>query len=1225
MRVALACLHLTAVCTLKAAPAIEWIDHGTHRSSKITLNSNTPAGFTVIPPADSGIEFQNRLSNQRSLERRGLLSGSGIAAGDVDGDGWVDLYFCGLDSPNRLYRNNGNWSFSEIKPTGGIDCANTDSTGAALADIDGDSDLDLLVTASGNGTRLFLNQGDATFVETTTAAGLRSTLGSMSMALADIDGDRDLDLYVANFRPTTIMDESTTRFSGRNINGVPTVTHVNGQPTSLPVYTNRFTISPTKKILELGQVDQLFLNDGAGKFTERGFTSGHFFDEQGNPLTEPPRDWGLAVQMRDFTGDGAPDIYVCNDLYTPDRIWINRGDGTFSALPELALRNTSTFSMGVDFADIDRDGDSDFFVVDMLSPDHQNYHTQLNMTPPAANGVGLNQNRQQILRNTLQLNLGDNTYAEISQLSGVAATDWSWGPIFLDVDLDGYEDILVTNGQHRDFQNIDHAMRLESQRQGRGLSQSQFQQLINSYPPLQTPNFAFRNRGDLTFENVSSAWGFDQSGISQGMALADLDNDGDLDVIQNNLNAAATLLRNNTTAPRIRVQLSGLAPNTAGIGAKIEIASASFQQSQQILAAGRYLSSDQAARTFAANPSTEPYQLTIRWRSGKVTTIRDVRPNTLYEVNEAEAAQTPSTPSEPTGQEGIQFTDLSQDLNHTHQEAAFDDMLRQPLLPRRFSQPGPGLAWIDLDGDSWEELVIGSGRGGRLAILSNDQGHLTPASRLNKNIPKSRRDITSVLAWPSRPSGMLIAHSNYEDGTPSGEAVSILNGQTGELETLLTATESSIGVMATSDLDQDGDLDLFVGGRIRPGRYPQPADSFLYENIDGRLKLKHTFPALGMVTAAVFTDLDNDGKQELVLTREWDSLAVFSLTKFAPQDVTATWKIDQLRGWWNGLATGDFNNDGRMDLVATNWGNNHKYNLAHDRRLRIYYGDFNRDGIHDIVESYTDSETNTELPLRSLRTVGFALPQVRQRMRTFERYAKSKLQEIYGSLLDNAPSLTANHLAHTLYLNQGDHFVAHPLPRLAQLAPAFGIAVADFDSDGIEDLFLAQNFFATNRGTHRYDAGRGLLLRGNGDGSFQSVPHTESGIAIYGEQRAAAVADFDHDGRPDLAVSQNGSATKLFRNNSTERSLRIRLQGSPPNPHAVGAQMRIVGDKQSSPLREIVLATGWLTAPASTQLMAMGEGQNTLHIRWPNGSETKTKIPATATEITIKASGEIFP
>src|SRR5688572_28146818 len=406
------------------------------------------------------------------------------------------------------------------------------------------------------------------------------------MALADVEGDGDLDLYVANFRPTTLMDRPDVKFTVNLVDGRTVVTAVNGTPTSAPEYVGRFTVNESGTVLEHGEVDALYLNNGRGAFTSMSFTNGAFLDEMGQPLREPPRDWGLAVQLHDFTGDGAPDIYVCNDLFTPDRIWVNDGRGKFRALPTLALRNTSTFSMGVDFGDLNRDGHTDFFVVDMLSPDHRKRQVQMGQASPMWWPVGVYETRPQLARNTLQVNRSDGTFAEIAHYAGVEASDWSWGPIFIDVDLDGYEDILVSNGQLRDFQNADWGERIAQAQVGKRLSQADIFALLKDFPPLRAPDIAYRNRGDLTFEEVGAAWGFNTPDISQGMCLADLDNDGDMDVVMNNLNEEAGLYRNEGSGARVGVRLKGKAPNTVGVGARITVRGGAVERQDQEMICG---------------------------------------------------------------------------------------------------------------------------------------------------------------------------------------------------------------------------------------------------------------------------------------------------------------------------------------------------------------------------------------------------------------------------------------------------------------------------------------------------------------------------------------------------------------------------------------------------------------------------------------------------------------
>src|SRR2546426_3724494 len=603
LQLALGSLFLAQGGFLAESSGLNWQTGQGYRWSELSVPQIGKTGFTFLLPETTGITFTNFITDERSVTNQNLLNGSGVALGDVDGDGRCDVYLCRLDgNNNKLFRNLGNWQFEDITDSAGVGCGGQNSTGAVFADIDGDGDLDLLVNSMGGGTRVFVNDGKGHFKETTAQAGVASRTAGTSLALADVDGDGDLDLYVSNYRSSTIREEVGTKFSINIVDGKPVLVKVNGKPASSPEYAGRFAVGPHGKILEFGEVDVLYLNDGKGHFTPLSFTNGDFFvDEDGKRLTEPPGDWGLAVQFHDLDGDGAPDIYVCNDLFTPDRIWVNDGRGKFRALPRLALRNTSTFSMGVDFADIDRDGYVDFFDVDMLSRDHQKRHVQVSESNPTPLPVGLIDIRPQVLRNNLQINRGDGTFAEATYYAGLEASEWSWGPIFLDVDLDGFEDILVTNGQLRDFQNIDMANRIEALRAAGKLTRPEWLKLLRSYPSLVTAKVVFRNRGNRTFEEKGAEWGFSTPGISQGMCLADLDGDGDLDVVVNNLNGAVGLYRNESHAPRVAVRLKGQAPNTRGIGAKIWLYGGAVPvQSQEMICGGRYLSGDDAMRVFAA-------------------------------------------------------------------------------------------------------------------------------------------------------------------------------------------------------------------------------------------------------------------------------------------------------------------------------------------------------------------------------------------------------------------------------------------------------------------------------------------------------------------------------------------------------------------------------------------------------------------------------------------------
>src|SRR6266480_1907821 len=590
------------------------------KATLLKITSKKEAGFTRVEAP--GIRFANLCPASRSITNQIYLNGSGLAAGDVDGDGWCDLFFAGLENQSALYRDLGNWRFKDITQEAGLTNVVRDATGVALVDIDGDGDLDLIVNSVGNGTWIYLNDGKGRF--TPSDQVLNQGLGGTSLALADVDEDGDLDLYVANYRTSTIRDQPNTRFSIRTVNGKPQVSAVDGRPISDPDLKHRFDYSVAMNagsgnfnLQENGEPDALYLNDGRGHFTPVSWTSGAFLDEYGKPLQLPPFDWGLSVMMRDLNGDGRPDVYVCNDFKSPDRIWINQGHGQFKAAPRAAFRHTSLASMAVDAADINRDGFYDILVVDMLSREHRRRLSQILDLKPEASGSGDVFARPQYSQNTLFLSRGDGTYAETAWFSGLAASEWSWTPVFLDVDFDGYEDLLVSTGFERDNMQADVLAEIERQKSARSLTTTELLNLRKLFPRLATPNLAFRNLKNGKFEEVSREWGFDQKGVSQGMILADLDNDGDMDVVCNNFNAGPLLFRNEAAAPRIAVSLKGLAPNTEGIGAEIRLFGPGPVQRQEMIAGARYLSSDQPLRSFAAPGRS--LAMEIKWPSGRLS------------------------------------------------------------------------------------------------------------------------------------------------------------------------------------------------------------------------------------------------------------------------------------------------------------------------------------------------------------------------------------------------------------------------------------------------------------------------------------------------------------------------------------------------------------------------------------------------------------------------------
>ena len=1219
-----------------------WHQERNYKWSELQVPPEGKPGFTLLPPEQTGITFTNPMDERVLATNRVLPNGSGVAIGDIYNNGLPAIFLCSLDGHNALYKNLGGMKFKDVTQASGINCSNLICRGAVFADINGDGWLDLLVSTTGSGVLCFTNKGDGTFVECSQSAGTLSRYGATTLALADIDGRGPLDLYVADYR----VEDSRDRMEFDNVD----IFKVNGELTVAPALQDRF-IFTNGTILEYGEPDLVYRNDGKGHFSALSWTDGTFLDEEGNPLTGPPKDWGLTAAFRDLNGDGAPDLYVCNDYWTPDRLWLNDGKGHFRAAPPLALRHTSKFSMGVDFADIDRDGRMDFCVMDMLSQDWRVRKRQLMVSGSPRSPIGTIADRPQIPQNVLFRNRGDGTFEEIAAYAGVAASGWSWQPVFIDVDLDGWEDMIIPTGFAYDLNDADTMEKTEKLRRAGTLvppkvgadgqpeartaqeqKTEELYQVNRLAEPLKTPIVGFRNLGNLKFAEAGAAWGLAQPALHNGIAVGDLDQDGGLDFVVNNLGSAASVYHNHGSAPRVAVRLKGLSPNTQGIGAKIKLLDGAVpMQSQEVACGGMYLSGSDPERVFAAGKS-QSMRIEVKWRSGRESIVEDVKPNRLYEIEEVGAAGMTNRPAEVA--ERPYFQDVSGMISHEHHQEYYDDYARQPLLPWQLSQAGPGVAWVDLRGDKQEELVIGSGRGGNLGVyIPNTNGSLVHV--LAKSILPE--DLTGIVGWVPGPNAraLVMGRDNYEStGTPP--SASVVSYVPTPQKQDLPATLASTGPLAVADVYGDGKLDLFVGGRVIPGRYPEAADSKLYRNVAGRLVVdeenSRVLEKVGLVNGAVWSDLDGGGYPDLILACEWGPIRVFKNDKGHLHEITKELGLDRYTGLWHGVTTGDLAGDGRMDIIAGNWGLNGDYEAGSNQPVRMYYGDFSDRGADDLIEAVYDPLRQVEVPRRMRDALASAYPPLLGRYPTHQAYAAATLEEILAILPKPAGRVEARTLASTVFFNRTNQFEAVELPYEAQIAPVFGVNVGDFDGDGHEDIFLSQNFFPlapsavsmsfqTPDAGRRLDAGRGLWLRGTGGGKVEAVSGQKSGILIYGEQRGSALCDFDGDGRVDLAVSQNGAETKLYQNVLGKPGLRVRLNGPPGNPDGVGATLRLMFGERLGAAREIHGGSGYWSEDSVVQVMGCPEAPTQIWVRWPGGKTTTSVIPAGAKEITVDTDG----
>lgn len=1189
---------------------VNWHEEEGYRWRSVEPGFWGESGFARLDSSTTGIAFENRLTNEEIDDNQHYMNGSGVAAGDVNGDGWTDLYFARLHGPNRLYVNQGGFGFRDRTKEAGLAHEGVYSTGVAFADLDGDDDLDLLVGSMSSGITTYLNDGSGQFSKQA-GAPLEPNKGNMTLALADVDGDGDLDLYVANYKEKPVKD----LYPNDSLTWEKTIrtVQVNGKPQHdlISPFDEHYRIieregNPDTR-RETGEADALYLNEGTGSFEEVQRSEAHFLGPDGDP-EGLSHDWGLNASFQDINRDGRPDLYVNNDFWTPDRVWMNQGDAVFKAIDSLAIRNGSYSSMTVDFSDINRDGHLDFFVTEMLSPVHSRRLRQFSPDDPfPQNRMG---SRPQYNRNSLYVNRGDGTFAEVSYFSGVEATEWSWATRFLDVNLDGFDDLLVNTGFSYDFQDLDSQRRI-GRRMSRAVGDDRF---LTEYPRLQLSNKSFENAGNLEFSRRDEVWGFAvEKDVSHGLATGDFDRDGDLDLALSRLNDSALLLENETTARRIAVRLSGNAPNTRAVGARAALSGTSdghAPQQQEVTAGGDYLSSSAPTLVFAVEDGTQDYTLNVTWPDGTTSSIDSVQANRIYEIEQPASASGDTTSDVSSAAPEPVFADVSGRIDHRHHESEYDDFRIQPLLPLKLSQQGPGISWIDYDGDGDEDLFVASGRGGELAVYENDGTSHFARRSLGPLTDTTMADQTAVVGWRTEDrTHLLVGNANYEAGNPKAPSAYqylIEDEAASEIERI-PGTLSTTGPLAMADYDGDGDLDLFVGGRFVPAQYPRDATSRLFKNGEDGFTVDRANERIlnetGLVTGAVFTDYDGDGDFDLLLSRAWDSLRLLENRDGNFQDVTKQVGLAQYTGWWNGVTTGDFDGDGRPDIVATNWGQNSPYQLDTDRPLKMYYRDFNRDRRVEIIEAYYEPAQDAYVPRRQRSAFESTPVPLTSSANSHASYARSSLRELLGRNPDaTLSSKEINTLAHTLFLNREDGFSPRPLPQAAQLSAAFHAGVADYNADGHEDLFLSQNFFEVRPQTPRLDGGRGLLLRGNGEGEFRAVPGQVSGITVYGEQRGAAFADFNGDARIDLAVTQNGAATRLFENRHSSPGIKIRLVGPRQNRLAIGASIRLVyKDGSKGPRRAVHAGSGYWSQRSAAQILGPSETPDHIRVTWPDG------------------------
>ena len=779
-------------------------------------------GFHRKISMERDLAFTNVLSAGASTRNRILENGSGVALGDVNGDGLTDLYVAALEGENRLFLNQGDWRFERALNAGGAACEGQYSTGVLLLDIDGDQDLDLLVGANDRGARLFLNDGQGRFRELSDS-GLLPRSGVSSVAAADVDRDGDLDLYVAHYREKTVKDESL-KLDLRREDGLWLLPE---QQRTRFISTR--DLNGRGILLEQGLADVLYLNDGRGSFASVDWTSGFFLDEQGEAIEEAPLDWSLSVSFADVNRDGYPDLYVCSDFISPDRVWLNERGIGFRALGRSAMSYSSWSSMCVDWSDVDLDGDWDFFVGDMLSRSHQRRHYQrANHTPNAWTDWAFDQ-RRQYMRNTLFLNRSDTGFSEVARLSDLAATEWTWNCFWIDVDRDGLEDLLVTNGHPHDSLDSDATREI-------GVQTDRRPETRLNLPSLDTQNLAFRNQGNLKFDERGEAWGFNAVTHGQGGALGDLDGDGDRDMVVNPLNSRLEIYENIGSGDLVSIRLRETRIGRTIYGANVTLEGDGLSQMREFRAGGHYLSGDDSLVTFGVEGVSGPFTLRVRWPDGVSTESFGIESNRLLVISRLEEAL---EPTQTAGEYDTQsrdnrlgeslFENVSESLNARHLDEPFDDSALQATLSQQLSTLAMGVGWVDVDRNGWDDVLVSGGNGHRPTVHENLRGAewTVPSSSM---LPVSQGDQVSVSWWYD--GHALVATSSYESETPSSRSqLALLKlGSNSVAPQFNVSFEGALGAFALGDYDLDGDLDAFVGIRHQAGRFPEPQSGWLLKN-----------------------------------------------------------------------------------------------------------------------------------------------------------------------------------------------------------------------------------------------------------------------------------------------------------------------------------------------------------------------------------------------------------
>ena len=1062
--------------------------------------SHSETLFSLVPISTSTIDFTNTVEQTNDfscLNYTYALIGGGVGVGDINNDGLEDIYFVSNQNSNKLYINKGDFKFEDITQ----DSHTADnvgwSTGVTMIDINNDGWLDIYVCKSASidnpklrENKLFINQKNETFKEEAEAWGLNQNGFSIQSYFFDYDRDGDLDMYLVNHR---VDFENTLRIEKKE---------------------NQKFYPETS--------DHLFRNDGD-----------HFTNvtAQSKIINNA---WGLSASIGDFNNDGWPDVYVANDYIAPDMLYINNRNGTFSNQIQTRFKHISYNSMGSDYADINNDFLPDLMVLEMSAEDH--VRSKENM--PSMNTDGFEKivkanYHYPYMANVLQLNNGNGSFSDIGQLAGVSKTDWSWAPLIADFDCDGFKDVFVSNGVERNFSNQDYARRVKKNLDD-GVEMTKME-VIEMMPSDKLANYSYKNNGDLTFSNTSASWGFNQKINSNGLAYADFDNDGDLDLVMNNLSDKATIYENNATGNFLNIKLNGSTRNRNGLGAKVKIYSGKNQQYQELYTSRGYMSTVTNTLNFGFKDLELIDKVEVIWDNGTLSVLENIPTNQSITVDIASATNTKPTKNQ-VNRVLIPVNTKTLGIDFEHQENIFNDFSKQVLLPQKMSQLGPALSVADVNKDGLEDVFIGGAQNQAGAIyLQNETGDFKLLDQPAFENDKAFEDNNSLFFDADNDGDLdlyinsggynLLAESPLlQDRLYENDGKGIFS-RSGKLPKIFVNSNS----VASEDIDNDGDNDLIVGGHCIPGKYPLAERSYILKNEMGVfVEQPESMPSelndIGIVNELIFSDYDGDNDKDLIVVGEWMPITIFNNDDGFFSKVTVP-ELKDTNGWWYTISEIDFDQDGDLDYVVGNLGDNNKFHPTKEKPLHIYAKDFDSNNSFDMVLS-KDYKGNL-VPVRGKECSTQQNSFVEEKAPTFNDFANASLVDIYGDQLLKSAYHNEIHMFSSVFIeNTGEHtFILHKLPNMAQLGPTLGFEFGDVNKDGIQDIIGIGAIHESEVETIRYDANVGYIILGNQEGNFESYKD----INFYNDKNAKDIKRIVIKGKSHYLIANNNSSLTIFK------------------------------------------------------------------------------------------------